>query len=91
MKRIYRSKVPFRISLGGGGTDMPDYCKHHIGAVINTTIRLFTHTSLQLRDDNKVTFKWVNKDEFEEHDFSSELEFFVCELLRNLAHEKFPL
>jgi D-glycero-alpha-D-manno-heptose-7-phosphate kinase len=73
-KRIYRSKVPFRISFGGGGTDMPDYCKHHTGAVINTTIRLFTHTSLELRDDNKVTFKWVNKDEFEEHDFNHELD-----------------
>ncbi len=72
--KIYRSKVPFRISLGGGGTDMPDYCTHHTGAVINTTIRLFTHTSLQLRDDTKVTFKWVNKDEFEEHDFSNELD-----------------
>ena len=73
-KRIYRSKVPFRISFGGGGTDMPDYCKYHTGAVINTTIRLFTHTSLQLRDDTKVTFKWVNKDEYEEHDFSNELD-----------------
>jgi D-glycero-alpha-D-manno-heptose-7-phosphate kinase len=74
MKKIYRSKVPFRISFGGGGTDMPSYTNNHIGAVINTTIRLFTHTSLQLRDDTKVTFKWVNKDEFEEHDFNSELD-----------------
>jgi D-glycero-alpha-D-manno-heptose-7-phosphate kinase len=74
MKKIYRSKVPFRISLGGGGTDMPDYCKYHTGAVINTTIRLFTHTSLQLRDDNIVTFKWVNKNEYEEHAFGSELD-----------------
>ena len=74
MKKIYRSKVPFRISLGGGGTDMPDYCKHQTGAVINTTIRLFTHTSLQLRDDTKVTFKWINKDEFEEHEFSDNLD-----------------
>ena len=73
-KKTYRSKVPFRISFGGGGTDMPDYCKYHTGAVINTTIRLFTHTSLQLRDDTKVTFKWVNKDEFEEHEFSNELD-----------------
>ena len=73
-KKIYRSKVPFRISFGGGGTDMPDYCKYHTGAVINTTIRLFTHTSLELRDDTKVTFKWINKDEFEEHDFSNELD-----------------
>ena len=74
MKKIYRSKVPFRISFGGGGTDMPDYCKYHTGAVINTTIRLFTHTSLQLRDDTKVTFKWINKDEYEEHEFDSELD-----------------
>jgi D-glycero-alpha-D-manno-heptose-7-phosphate kinase len=73
-KKTYRSKVPFRISFGGGGTDMPDYCKYHTGAVINTTIRLFTHTSLELRDDTKVTFKWINKDEFEEHDFSDDLD-----------------
>jgi D-glycero-alpha-D-manno-heptose-7-phosphate kinase len=73
-KKTYRSKVPFRISFGGGGTDMPEYCKYHTGAVINTTIRLFTHTSLELRDDTKVTFKWINKDEFEEHDFSDDLD-----------------
>lgn len=74
MKKIYRSKVPFRISFGGGGTDMTSYTKSHIGAVINTTVRLFTHTSLQLRDDTKVTFRWVNKDEYEEHEFSNELD-----------------
>ena len=73
-KKTYRSKVPFRISFGGGGTDMPDYCKYYTGAVINTTIRLFTHTSLELRDDTKVTFKWINKEEFEEHDFSDDLD-----------------
>ena len=73
-KMTYRSKVPFRISFGGGGTDMPDYCKYHTGSVINTTIRLFTHTSLQLRDDTKVTFKWVNKDEYEEHEFDHQLD-----------------
>jgi D-glycero-alpha-D-manno-heptose-7-phosphate kinase len=73
-KKTYRSKVPFRISFGGGGTDMPDYCKYYTGAVINTTIRLFTHTSLELRDDTKVSFKWINKDEFEEHDFSDDLD-----------------
>lgn len=74
MKKIYRSKVPFRISFGGGGSDIPAYTKNHTGAVINTTIRLFTHTSLQLRDDMKVSFEWVNKSEKEEHDFSNELD-----------------
>lgn len=74
MKKIYRSKAPFRISLGGGGSDMYAYSKNHIGAIINVTLHLFTHTSLQLRDDNKVTFKWVNKDEYEEHSFNNELD-----------------
>jgi D-glycero-alpha-D-manno-heptose-7-phosphate kinase len=72
--KIYRSKAPFRISFAGGGTDIESYTKNHTGEVINTTISLFTHTSLQLRDDTKVTFKWVNKDEYEEHDFSDELD-----------------
>ena len=72
--KIYRSKAPFRISFGGGGTDIESYTKNYTGEVINTTISLFTHTSLQLRNDTKVTFKWVNKDEYEEHDFSDELD-----------------
>ena len=74
MTKIYRSKAPFRISFGGGGTDISSYTKNYIGAVINTTISLFTHTSLQLRDDTKVTFKWINKNEFEEHEFNSKLD-----------------
>ena len=74
MNKIYRSKVPFRISLGGGGTDMVSYSKNHTGAVINVTLHLFTHTSLRLRDDMSVTFEWVNKNEIEQHSFSNELD-----------------
>ena len=74
MTKIYRSKVPFRISLGGGGTDIPAYTKNYIGSVINTTVRLFTHTSLIPRNDHRVTFSWINKDEYEEYDFSNELD-----------------
>ena len=58
--KIYRSKAPFRISLGGGGTDMNVYSTNHTGAVINVTLHLFTHTSLKLRDDNLITFKKQN-------------------------------
>ena len=73
-KKIYRSKAPFRISLGGGGTDMNVYSTNHIGAVINVTLHLFTHTSLKLRDDNLITFNWVNKNEIEEHVVSDTLD-----------------
>lgn len=74
MSIIYRSKVPFRISFGGGGTDLPSYSDRYGGSVVNTTIGLFTHTSLQLRDDDTITFKWVNKDEYEVHSFDTNLD-----------------
>jgi len=35
---ITRSKAPFRVSFGGGGTDMAPYCIEHGGCVISTTI-----------------------------------------------------
>lgn len=37
MKR-YVAYSPFRISFGGGGTDISPFCDQHGGAVINTTI-----------------------------------------------------
>ena len=37
MKR-YVAYSPFRISFGGGGTDISPFCDTHGGAVINTTI-----------------------------------------------------
>ena len=70
MSKIFRSKAPFRISFGGGGTDISSYSDHHTGAVIH----LFTHTSLELRNDTKVSFNWINKNEYEQHEFSNDLD-----------------
>lgn len=36
--KIYVAYSPFRISFGGGGTDISPFCDRHGGAVINTTI-----------------------------------------------------
>lgn len=43
---IIRSKSPFRISFGGGGTDVPPYCWEHGGAVISTTIDKYTYVTI---------------------------------------------
>ncbi|MHA1724570.1 MAG: GHMP family kinase ATP-binding protein [Promethearchaeota archaeon] len=51
---IIRTKAPFRISFGGGGTDMAPYCSEHGGCVINTTIDRHVHVSLKLRNDKKI-------------------------------------
>ena len=41
-----RSKSPVRISFGGGGSDTTAFFKDNNGAVINSTISLYSHCSL---------------------------------------------
>ena len=57
---IIRSKAPFRVSFGGGGTDMPPYCTEHGGCVISTTIDRHIYISVEPRDDEKVRVFSIN-------------------------------
>ncbi len=57
---IIRSKAPFRVSFGGGGTDMPPYCTEHGGCVISTTIDRHVYISIEPRDDEKVRVFSIN-------------------------------
>jgi galactokinase/mevalonate kinase-like predicted kinase len=43
---------PVRISLAGGGTDMPEYYEKYGGNVISSTISLFTYLMIKPRKDN---------------------------------------
>ena len=51
-KIIARSKSPVRISFGGGGSDTTAFFKDHNGAVINSTISLFSNCTLFKRTDS---------------------------------------
>ncbi len=51
---IIRSRSPFRVSFGGGGTDMAPYCTDHGGCVISTTIDRHVYITLEPRKDNKI-------------------------------------
>ncbi len=51
---FYRSKSPVRISFGGGGSDVSKYFSEYGGAVINSTISLFSHATLNLNKDKKI-------------------------------------
>jgi len=51
---IIRSKAPFRVSFGGGGTDMPPYCTEHGGCVISTTIDRHAYITIEPREDKKI-------------------------------------
>lgn len=50
-----RARAPVRISFGGGGSDLTHYfSSNEGGAVINTTISLYSHATLRIRDDERV-------------------------------------
>lgn len=54
---IARAKSPVRISFGGGGTDLTHYFVNHGGAVMNATIKMYSHASLRKREDSRVIIR----------------------------------
>jgi len=78
---IIRSKAPFRVSFGGGGTDMPPYCTEHGGCVISTTIDRHVYITLESRNDKKIHVHSMNlnKDlifDIGDRDYTTEFELF---------------
>lgn len=57
-----RSKAPLRLGLAGGGTDLDSYCNFHTGLVLNSTISLYVHCTIEETDDNKVVFEALDID-----------------------------
>ena len=53
-RTFVRARAPVRISFGGGGSDLTHFFEGESGAVINTTISIYSHATLRLRDDNHV-------------------------------------
>jgi len=54
--RKVRARAPLRLGFGGGGTDVSPYADTFGGCVLNATIGLFAHCSVELRSDQKVRF-----------------------------------
>jgi len=53
-----RARAPVRISFGGGGSDLTHYfSSNEGGAVINTTISLYSHATLRIRNDERVIIR----------------------------------
>ena len=55
IKMIVRSKAPLRLGLAGGGTDVSPYSDLYGGCVLNTTIDLYAHCTIELIE-NKIIF-----------------------------------
>ena len=57
-ERTYaRARAPVRISFGGGGSDLTHFFADEGGAVINTTISVYSHATLRMRNDEKIVIR----------------------------------
>ena len=54
---IIRSKAPLRLGLAGGGTDVSPYSDMFGGLVLNATINLYTHCTIEETNDGMITIK----------------------------------
>jgi D-glycero-alpha-D-manno-heptose-7-phosphate kinase len=70
---IYRSKAPLRIGLAGGGTDVSPYSDMFGGAILNATVSLFAHASIEILDEKKIIVHAQDRNEQEEYAFAKSL------------------
>jgi len=70
---IYRSKAPLRIGLAGGGTDVSPYSDLYGGAILNATVSLYAHATIEPLEGNKIILQGIDRGEEQQHDTSSSL------------------
>ncbi len=70
---IYRSKAPLRIGLAGGGTDVSPYSDQYGGAILNATISLSAHASIEILDTKEILIDSLDQKKSQRFDWTSEL------------------
>jgi len=59
------ARSPLRISLGGGGTDLPSYYRDHGGFVVAAAINQYVYLTLNRRFVPQILLKYAQMEEVE--------------------------
>lgn len=70
---LFRSKAPLRIGLAGGGTDVSPYSDLYGGAILNATLSLYAHATIEPIEENKIILHAIDRKEEEVHEWSAQL------------------
>lgn len=73
-RKVVRSKVPFRLGLAGGGTDVSPFSDIYGGAILNATISLYAYTTIEQTNNGKIVFYSPSNNIYEEYDSSEFIE-----------------
>lgn len=70
---IYRSKAPLRIGLAGGGTDVSPYSDLYGGAILNATLSLYAHATIEPIEEKQIILHAIDQNEEECRECTDEL------------------
>jgi D-glycero-alpha-D-manno-heptose-7-phosphate kinase len=70
---LYRSKAPLRIGLAGGGTDVSPYSDLYGGAILNATVSLYAHATIEPLAENTLIFRGLDRKEEQQYECGAEL------------------
>lgn len=68
-----RARAPLRLGFAGGGTDVSPYCDTFGGCVLNATIGMFAHCSIEVRNDSRICFRALDSGDTFETDADADL------------------
>lgn len=57
---IIRAKAPLRLGLAGGGTDVSPFVDTYGGSILNATINLYAHATIEPRTDGKIVLNAID-------------------------------
>jgi len=72
---IIRSKAPLRLGLAGGGTDIADYYSRFGGYVLNATVDMYAHCTIEPNETGKIEFIAADLNKKEEYTACEKLPF----------------